>query len=62
MIEFFLRRKVTTLVIFFLLILFGYVGLTKLKMELLPDVSFPSLTIVTVYSNVAPAEIESLVT
>nr|WP_284149185.1 efflux RND transporter permease subunit [Leptospira weilii] len=42
--------------------MFGYVGLTKLKMELLPDVSFPSLTIVTVYSNVAPTEIESLVT
>ncbi|AXR66892.1 AcrB/AcrD/AcrF family protein [Leptospira mayottensis] len=61
-IEFFLRRKVTTLVVFFLLVLFGYVGLTKLKMELLPDVSFPSLTIVTVYSNVAPTEIESLVT
>ncbi|ALO24902.1 RND transporter [Leptospira borgpetersenii serovar Ballum] len=62
MIEFFLRRKVTTLVVFFLLVLFGYVGLTKLKMELLPDVSFPSLTIVTVYNNVAPTEIESLVT
>ncbi|WP_061219481.1 efflux RND transporter permease subunit [Leptospira weilii] len=62
MIEFFLRRKVTTLVVFFLLVLFGYVGLTKLKMELLPDVSFPSLTVVTVYSNVAPTEIESLVT
>lgn len=31
-------------------------------MELLPDVSFPTLTVVTVYSNVAPGEIETLVT
>jgi len=31
-------------------------------MDLLPDISFPTLTIITIYSNVAPAEIETLVT
>lgn len=60
--EFFILRKVTTLVTFLSIILFGAIGLSKLKMDLLPDISFPTLTIITIYSNVAPAEIETLVT
>ncbi len=60
--EYFIRRKVTTIVMFLSIILFGIIGLNKLKMDLLPDISFPTLTIITIYNNVAPSEIETLVT
>lgn len=36
--------------------------MSRLKMDLLPDISFPTLTVITIYNNVAPAEIETLVT
>lgn len=62
MTEFFLKRRVTTLVFFLCLVLFGTISLKRLKIDLLPDISFPTLTIITVYENVSPGEIETLVT
>lgn len=60
--NYFIKRKVTTIVTFLLIILFGIISLGRLKMDLLPDISFPTLTIITLYNNVAPSEIETLVT
>lgn len=62
MLEFFIKRKVSTAVVFSLILLFGLISLSKLKIDLLPDISFPTLTVITIYSNVAPSEMETLVT
>ncbi|RPJ52910.1 MAG: efflux RND transporter permease subunit, partial [Acidobacteria bacterium] len=42
--------------------LFGLVSLDRLSLNLLPDISYPSLTIQTDYQDAAPEEIESLIT
>lgn len=41
---------------------FGMVSLLRLPINLLPDISYPSLTVQTEYPNAAPGEVENLVT
>ncbi|MEO8012200.1 MAG: efflux RND transporter permease subunit, partial [Dokdonella sp.] len=43
------------------LILFGFIALAGLKVNLLPDLSYPTLTVRTEYEGAAPIEIENLV-
>ena len=43
-------------------LLFGYVSLDRLALNLLPEISYPSLTIQTDYEDAAPEEIETLLT
>ncbi len=43
------------------ILLFGLVSLSRLKINLLPDLSFPTLTIRTEYTGAAPAEVENLI-
>ncbi|WP_395682050.1 efflux RND transporter permease subunit [Dokdonella sp.] len=43
------------------LVLFGVIGLTSLKVNLLPDLSYPTLTVRTDYEGAAPLEIENLI-
>src|SRR5207244_2615698 len=44
------------------LVLLGAVCLTRLPIDLLPAVSFPTCAVVTTWPNVAPEEIEAQVT
>ncbi len=62
LIEFSLTRRVTIAMGAVALVLFGLVAFQRLSINLLPDLSYPSLTVETRYSGAAPAEIESLVT
>jgi HAE1 family hydrophobic/amphiphilic exporter-1 len=45
-----------------ILIGFGVFGVLQLRLNLYPDVSFPTITIFTSYEGVAPEDIETLVT
>lgn len=56
------RRPVTTAMFFIGLILLGLFSLSRLAIDLIPEISFSSLTVTTSYSGVAPEEIESLIT
>jgi HAE1 family hydrophobic/amphiphilic exporter-1 len=60
--EFSTRRRVTIGMATFTLVLFGVIGLSHLKVNLLPDLSYPTLTVRTEYVGAAPSEIESLIT
>jgi HAE1 family hydrophobic/amphiphilic exporter-1 len=62
LIEFSLSRRVTVAMGAVALVLFGLVAFQRLSINLLPDLSYPSLTVETRYPGAAPAEIESLVT
>jgi len=62
LIEFSLTRRVTIAMGAVAIVLFGLVAFQRLPINLLPDLSYPSLTVETRYSGAAPAEIESLVT
>jgi HAE1 family hydrophobic/amphiphilic exporter-1 len=43
-------------------VLFGWVSLGRLALNLLPDISYPSLTVQTDYPDAAPEEVENLIT
>lgn len=62
MIEKFIKRKVTTTMIYVAIVLVGFISLNKLPVQLVPDIEFPKLTVITAYENAAPAEVEKLVT
>ena len=61
-VDFSLRRRVTVSMCAVAMVLFGLVAFTRLPINLLPDVSYPSLTVETRFPGAAPAEVESLVT
>lgn len=61
-VEFSTRRRVTVLMATLTLVLFGLIALNGLKVNLLPDLSYPTLTVRTEYAGAAPAEMETLVT
>ena len=48
--------------LFLAITLLGVISVTRLPIDLLPEVSFPRLIVYTSYPDVAPAEIERLVT
>ncbi|MEO8459207.1 MAG: efflux RND transporter permease subunit, partial [Dokdonella sp.] len=61
-VDFATRRRVTIGMTTVTLMLFGFIALTGLKVNLLPDLSYPTLTVRTEYEGAAPAEIENLIT
>jgi HAE1 family hydrophobic/amphiphilic exporter-1 len=61
LIELATRRRVTVAMATVTLVLFGVIALFDLKVNLLPDLSYPTLTVRTEYVGAAPAEIETLV-
>jgi HAE1 family hydrophobic/amphiphilic exporter-1 len=56
------RRRVTVLMCALAMAAFGVVGYQRLPLDLLPDISYPSLTVQTDFPDTAPAEVENLVT
>lgn len=56
------ERPVTFIMITLIVIGFGLFGLSRLSLNLYPDVSFPTITVYTTYEGVAPEDIETLIT
>jgi HAE1 family hydrophobic/amphiphilic exporter-1 len=61
-IDFSVRRPVTVSMFTVAVVLFGLVSFQRLPINLLPDLSYPSLTVETRFPGAAPSEVESLVT
>jgi HAE1 family hydrophobic/amphiphilic exporter-1 len=57
-----LKRQITTFMIFIAIVLVGVVSLTRLSVDILPDVEFPTLTVSTSYPGASPKEVETLIT
>ncbi|MEW6981380.1 efflux RND transporter permease subunit [Colwelliaceae bacterium 6471] len=55
------KRPVTVWMFTFAVLLFGMVSLSRLAVNLLPELSYPTLTIRTDYIGAAPAEVEQLI-
>lgn len=62
LIEIATERRVTIAMLMVAIVLFGMVSLSRLKLNLLPDISYPTLTVRTELTGAAPAEIENLLT
>lgn len=56
-----INRPVTVWMATFAVILFGLVGLSRLAVNLLPELNYPTLTVRTTYTGAAPSEIEQLI-
>jgi len=61
-VDFSLNRRVTVSMSAVALLLFGGVAFTRLPLNLMPELSYPSLTVETRLPGAAPAEVETLVT
>lgn len=62
LIEIATERRITVVMLMVAVGLFGMVSLSRLNLNLLPDVSYPTLTIRTELTGAAPVEVENLVT
>jgi len=62
LIDFAISRRVTVIMCTVAIALFGLVSLSRLNLNLLPDLSYPTLTIRTELPGAAPLELETLVT
>ena len=62
LIEIATERRVTIVMFMVAVVLFGMVSLSRLKLNLLPDISYPTLTVRTELTGAAPAEVENLIT
>ncbi len=56
------RRPVFTVMIALIVILLGLISLVRLPVDLMPDITYPRLSISTNYGNASPEEMERLVT
>jgi hydrophobic/amphiphilic exporter-1 (mainly G- bacteria), HAE1 family len=56
------ERRVTIAMFTVAIVLFGFVSLARLKVNLLPDLSYPTLTVRTELPGTAPLEVENLLT
>lgn len=62
LIEFSTRRPVSVFIAAVAAVVFGMVAFGNLATDLLPDISYPSITVRTSYEGAAPIEVESLIT
>ena len=57
-----IRRPVTTVMVTLAMVVFGILGVTRMRVDFYPDVTFPMVVIATVYPGAGPLEVESEVT
>ena len=57
-----IARPVTVFMMTIAAMLFGSISLERLNLTLLPELTYPTLTIRTEYEGAAPAEVEEQVT
>ncbi len=60
--KFSLRRQITLVMIYGVVILFSFFSFSQLKIDFFPNITFPIAGVVTNYSGVGPEDIENLIT
>jgi HAE1 family hydrophobic/amphiphilic exporter-1 len=61
LVKFSLNRPVSIFMFTVAAIIFGFISYSKLNLNLLPKISYPTLTIKTEYPGTAPSEIENII-
>lgn len=56
------RNAITTTMIYLMLVGFGLFSLGRLQLDMYPDISFPTVIVLTQYTGASPEDIETLVT
>jgi hydrophobic/amphiphilic exporter-1 (mainly G- bacteria), HAE1 family len=57
-----IQRPVLTVMVCLIVIILGGVSLSRLSIDLMPDITYPTLSVSTTYENASPEEIEELIT
>lgn len=57
-----IRRPVFTAMLSIAIMVLGYIGFTRIPVDLYPKVEFPVVSVVTVYPGASPREVESQIT
>lgn len=60
--RFSVHRPIFTIMMMLIIILLGAISLSRLPIDLMPDITYPTLSVSTTYSDVGPEEIEQLIT
>lgn len=61
LVKFSINRPVTIFMFTVAAIIFGFISYSRLSLNLLPKISYPTLTIKTEYAGTAPSEIENII-
>ena len=60
--RFSVHRPIFTIMVTLIVLILGGVSLIRLPIDLMPDITYPTLSISTTYENASPEEVEELVT
>jgi len=60
--EFAIKRPIFTIMSTLVLLVLGFIALTRLPIDLMPDITYPTLNVSTSYPNTAPEEMEQMIT
>ena len=60
--QFSVNNPVTTVMIFIASIVLGLMSMTRLGIDLMPDIEIPAVSVLTAYEGAGPEEIETLIT
>ncbi|NQV16933.1 MAG: efflux RND transporter permease subunit [Armatimonadetes bacterium] len=56
------NRPILTFIIFLIIIILGVVSFTRLPIDLMPEITYPTISVSASYGNVGPQEIEEQIT
>jgi HAE1 family hydrophobic/amphiphilic exporter-1 len=56
------HRPILTAMIFLVIITLGVISFSRLSVDLMPEITYPAISVITSYGNVGPQEMEELVT
>lgn len=60
--RFCVQRPVFTTMIASIVVILGGISVSRLAMDLMPDISYPTLSVMTIYDHASPVEVEELIT
>ncbi len=60
--RFSVRRPIFTVMATLIVVIVGAISLTRLPVDLMPDITYPTLSVSSTYENASPEEIEELIT
>ncbi|MFA6471099.1 MAG: efflux RND transporter permease subunit [Candidatus Latescibacterota bacterium] len=56
------KRPILTFIIFLTVVTLGMVSFSQLSIDLMPEVTYPTISVITTYENVGPEEMEEMIT
>jgi len=60
--EFSIKRPIFVIMLTLVVVVLGFISLSRLPIDLMPDITYPTLNVNTYYPNTAPEEMEQIIT